>query len=451
MAGFRLAFFLPLRPWHFQVSAGQVIALLLLTVALPLVHDLIDAWPQPRMNPYGVSYQASQYLFFFISVLLLLSIERQRLALEKLLVWFLSVVPTIWTICLLLDYVATRQTLLSAVSSEWLVFFVYIVWHLTVIGRALFRCLRPDPARLALLVCVYASINIPPLFYVPAVPLWYSTVMDASAQQKNQTLINVEDTFYLQHDLLALHGGSLNRHQPGETDLYFIGFAGFSDEDVFMNETLSVKRLMERQYTGLGNALVLINNIDTLSRYPLANRHNLEAALRMVAANIDVEEDIVFLFLTSHGTEDHRLSVQMPPLSLNPITPIQIQNAFLGADIKWKVIVVSACYSGGFIDYLQDPYTLIITAASPDRNSFGCGHDGAFTYFGEAYFQHALSQTHSFTEAFDLAAARILSREKQEGHLPSQPQIVAGNRIEEKLQQLYHSLDAFVSTPDETP
>jgi len=42
------------------------------------------------------------------------------------------------------------------------------------------------------------------------------------------------------------------------------------------------------------------------------------------------------------------------------------------SNIKWKVLVVSACYSGGFVEPLKDANTVVITAADDKSSSFGC-------------------------------------------------------------------------------
>ena len=60
--------------------------------------------------------------------------------------------------------------------------------------------------------------------------------------------------------------------------------------------------------------------------------------------------------------------------------------------IRWKVVVVNACYSGGFVDALRDDSTLVITSARADRTSFGCGADSDITYFGKAFLAEALNQ-----------------------------------------------------------
>jgi hypothetical protein len=101
--------------------------------------------------------------------------------------------------------------------------------------------------------------------------------------------------------------------------------------------------------------------------------------------------------------------------------------------VKWRVIIVSACYAGGFIEPLRDDNTVIITAASADRTSFGCEVGRDFTYFGEAYFRDALAKTRSLTDAFDLAREIVAKREAEEKLTPSQPQMWKGKAIAERL------------------
>jgi hypothetical protein len=107
-----------------------------------------------------------------------------------------------------------------------------------------------------------------------------------------------------------------------------------------------------------------------------------------------------------------------------------------GAGIKWRIIVVSACYSGGFIDPLKDEYTLIMTASAADRTSFGCGSESDATYFGDALFGHAFRVEDSFVKAFAEAKARIEARERAEELRPSEPQLFVGQAMAAKLPKL---------------
>lgn len=208
-----------------------------------------------------------------------------------------------------------------------------------------------------------------------------------------------------------------------------------------MNEANHVKALFDEHFDTRGRSIVLINNMKTLQTHPLASAHNLDLVLREIAGRMDTGEDVLFLFMTSHGSADQKLSASFDLLLLNDITPGMIRSAIDRAGIQWSIIVISACYSGAFIDLLKNDRSLVITASSGDRNSFGCGHDGEFTYFGEVFFGKHLPNNHSFVSAFHLAREDIESREKQEGKIPSQPQIFLGKEIQQKLDLLTEQLE----------
>ncbi len=125
-----------------------------------------------------------------------------------------------------------------------------------------------------------------------------------------------------------------------------------------------------------------------------------------------------------------------PPLELAPLTPTALARMLQDAGIKWRVLVISACYSGGFVEPLRDDNSIVITGAAPDRSSFGCEPGRDFTYFGQAYFRDALTRTRSFTRAFELAKDLVAKQEAGEGLTPSLPQMWVGAGIRERLKQL---------------
>jgi hypothetical protein len=148
------------------------------------------------------------------------------------------------------------------------------------------------------------------------------------------------------------------------------------------------------------------------------------------------------VYLTSHGGRDHKLAVEFPPLQLEALAPATLKEMLDNAGIKWRIIVVSACYSGGFIEPLKDDYTLIMTASAADRTSFGCGSESEATYFGDALFQHALRFEDSFVKAFEQAKQRIAEREHTEKRESSNPQIFVGDEMAAKLPRLEAELRA---------
>jgi hypothetical protein len=113
------------------------------------------------------------------------------------------------------------------------------------------------------------------------------------------------------------------------------------------------------------------------------------------------------------------------------------------AGIKWRVVIVSACYSGGYIKTLQSPNTLVATASAADKTSFGCGNEFEFTYFGQAFFKDQLNHQTSFISALKQADIEIGKREVREKKEPSKPQLSVGTGIETKLLSLEKTVTAY--------
>lgn len=239
----------------------------------------------------------------------------------------------------------------------------------------------------------------------------------------------------LQHELAAMRPQT-----AGKTDLFAVGFAGDGSESVFRNEVDYFSLLMSRRFGATGHTLSLVNSPDTIEAEPLATLSNLQTALKAVGGRMDRHEDVLLLFLTNHGSRDHELYVAMDPLPLYQITPRNLRAALDASGIQNRVVVVSACYSGGFVDALRDPHTLVITAARADRTSFGCGADSDITWFGKAFLTEGLNQTTDFEQAFAIASRRIREWELAQGETPSVPQIAAGAAIGEKLRLLESTL-----------
>jgi hypothetical protein len=236
-----------------------------------------------------------------------------------------------------------------------------------------------------------------------------------------------------QPEILARAADALQPQRPGHVDLFAVGFAGDGTERVFRNEVEYFARLMSTRFDAEGHALSLVNSSKRSDSVPMATLDNLREALRRVAARMDTHEDVLVLFLTSHGTEEHELVVERPPLQLKQIRPRDLRAALDDAGIRWRVVVVSACYSGGFVDALRDPRTLVITAARQDRTSFGCGSESRITWFGDAFLVHALNETTNFQLAFVQARGLIRDWERRDDETPSEPQIAAGSEIGPKL------------------
>jgi hypothetical protein len=157
---------------------------------------------------------------------------------------------------------------------------------------------------------------------------------------------------------------------------------------------------------------------------------------------MDRERDVLFLHLTSHGGADGKLASNTWPLATEPVTPEQLKRWLDDAGVRWRVISVSACYSGSWIEPLAGDGTLVMTAADADHTSYGCGRRSELTFFGRAMYADALQATRSFTEAHAQARQLIEVREKEAGKSDgySNPQIREGAGIRGVLRRLQGEL-----------
>ena len=242
-----------------------------------------------------------------------------------------------------------------------------------------------------------------------------------------------EAVLYNQNELLNTQLGALRHSNSNKIDMYFLGVAGYGSQAVFRREVLFTKNYFDSNLNTKGTSAVLINDRSTIQEYPLATATSVQQTLQRMAEKMDANEDILFVFLSSHGSKTHQLNIEQPGLELRDISAEQLADMVKSLPVKWKVIIVSSCYSGGYIPYLQDDHTLVITAAARDKKSFGCNDSNQFTHFGEAFFKDALPQSNSFVEAFEKAKVIIAERETENDYTQSEPQI---NQPEKILKQL---------------
>lgn len=217
-------------------------------------------------------------------------------------------------------------------------------------------------------------------------------------------------------------------------ELYSLTLAGDGKQSVFLREADYVSKLLRERFGARGN-VTLSNHRDHLADRPLATRESLTRAVQALAERSG-PEDLVFLYLTSHGSRDHELHIDQPRLQLADLPATELAALLQPLRDRYKVVVISACYSGGFIPPLKDDRTLVMTAARADRVSFGCSEENDFTYFGRALFAEALNETDDLARAFELAKERVAEREQADDFEPSEPQLWAPRPVLEHWKKL---------------
>lgn len=270
--------------------------------------------------------------------------------------------------------------------------------------------------------------------------VWQTSVSDQPIWKVEEIPPSIsEQAFYTQNRLLNQSLQQIKFGEFADTHWYFMGVAGASYQDVFKLEIERIREQFDTRFGTYGRSIALINNPATRTEVPLASKTSMDMALQRIGSQMNRESDVLFLYMTSHGLSN-QFEMENAPIDLDDVDPKWLRQTLDKSGIRWKVIVISACYSGSFIPALQSPDTLIITASAADRDSFGCSSESDYTYFGRAFFDQAMREKSSLKTAFDEAASTIATWEQAQGFPASEPQWVMGKNMELMLPQLEQRL-----------
>jgi len=437
-AGLRLALFLRVSRLAFRIDVVQLLLLFALSALLDFASDWVRYGPDAYFSTYGAGNELfSAGLMMLIAALLALALRQGTLTLA-LPVLVLSASPPLQialTLPTALDRWGTLPVTLVA-PLELLV----LAWAVVMFVRAAAVALAPPRPHRWAKALVAGLLLAAPLWFAPSLaplePWWRQPAVHGGVDPRYPSAAS-EAVLAAQQEVFDDALSALDDESPESTDLYFVGFAGDGEDDVFRKDVQAAQRVMDERWGTEGRSIALINNPRTLLDTPLATVSNLRVTLNEIGSVINPDDDVVMVYLASHGSRRGIIDVSMPPLELAPLTPAALRTLLDDAGIRWRIIVVSACYSGAFVDALADDDTLVMTASEVDRTSFGCSHRNDATYFGDALFHDGLAKSDSIVGAFEIAKKIVAEREKAAGlSPPSNPQISIGDAIAEKLREL---------------
>jgi len=97
------------------------------------------------------------------------------------------------------------------------------------------------------------------------------------------------------------------------------------------------------------------------------------------------------------------------------------------------VVIISACFSGVFVPALAGPDRMVLTAARPDRSSFGCGEADKYPYFDQCVLE-SMPTAPDFAKLGSAVQGCVARREIKEGMKPpSEPQLFIGAQLKPLL------------------
>ena len=323
----------------------------------------------------------------------------------------------------------------------WGLWWLAMAWMLAVQWVLIARFVRTRLAVAGLGLLLVGTYAVATVWYQPT---WQpderrAAAADGQAAAEPAYLKLSQAVFEAQQALWQQQLDALAPQRDGVTDVYGLVFAPYAGEEVFRRESAMVAEVLQRRFDAEGRVLQLVNHPATAGTLPWATGENLQRAVAALAERMDREQDVLVVYLTSHGARDHRLAASHWPLEVEPIAPALLRQALDTAGVRHRVVAISACYSGGWIEPLATEHTLVMTAADATHTSYGCGAKSELTFFGRAVFDEQLrGGTHSFVEAFERAVPVIAQREKDAGKSDgfSNPQIRVGPSIGPVLEQL---------------
>lgn len=214
---------------------------------------------------------------------------------------------------------------------------------------------------------------------------------------------------------------NLNNGTDGKRDTFYLLIAGDGTQQVFEKEIEFISKYFDPNFS-----LVLANQLDYNGKYPLATKLSLKKALISIESKMNIDEDVLFLYMTSHGSKRGAFSIKHPDLNLNPIYHKELSALFGSLKIKNKIIMISSCYSGVYIPKLKDEYTSILTASSAEKTSFGCSNKSDMTWFAKGFFSELKGTKIVLQKRFDHAVEKVKQWESEHGYQFSDPQIWIG-------------------------
>jgi len=431
------------------IAVDHVFVLALLNVALVVLLRFVDYAPRAWFFSLGAFALAAPVLFFVVASHLATRplVGRQVLRRRKhptihLAGAFYAAMPAL----LLVHFALMR----ASDSRRWhtVVAVVVAAWSLAIAARVLRQVAGgPSMMRIAAGCAVVAGGWLVPMHAVAETKVWFGF----PDRTETKAAPDLAGYFLEQADRLHATETTLLPERPEIEDLYFLGIAAHGGEDVFSSEVRAARALFDRRFDTAGRSLALVN--DPVDRsLPAASIASIRHALRAIAARMNRDEDVLFMFVTSHGS-DEGLAIRPSNRIANSevLAPMQLRALLDASGIRWRVLVVAGCQSGVFIDALKTDSTLVVTAAASDRASYGCTPGRPMTEFGRALFGEQLAEQRSLARAVAKAIAIVGERESSNNLTPSAPLLHVGKDIAPKLERLERRLFASSALPAVQP
>jgi Peptidase C13 family len=247
---------------------------------------------------------------------------------------------------------------------------------------------------------------------------------DVQSARKGMSWQQGQDAaWYLdQHKRLATAIAALKPERKKIVDAYVL-VVGLDGDPVFGKEAAETARVLSRRYDAVGHTILLATGTTAAAD---GSPPNVAAALAAMAGKMNRDEDVLVLYATAHGAPGIGIVYKDGDKGYGYIAAERLSEMLTQLGIKKRLILISACYSGQFINDMATTESVILTASDDDKTSFGCAPGNDWTFFGDAMINNALRKPVALEPAAAEAFGLIAEWEKKADLTPSEPRLFVG-------------------------
>jgi hypothetical protein len=300
-AGLQLMLCLPVERSAFRFGASQLAMLWVVagicfcTVQIPVV------WPVGGLSRWGISFLLASY-FSMLAALhlgsLLIGCGAQS---GRLQVMVLSTMPAAYILIMGIQLLVYAEILPA--KALWGIYAIYLLPLIAAVRGTSLLAGRTHLHGLVPAKTFAGSVAFNTLILIPF-PIFDHVQENAGEDDTSWNLVDIESIYYAQPKLLEAQLRTLRAGVSGRVELFALLAAYYPDQKVFLREVEAVGTILEDRFSAEGRVVRLANSRAQPDLYPLANRRNLDTALKEIARQMNRGEDVLLIYLTSHGSKD---------------------------------------------------------------------------------------------------------------------------------------------------
>ena len=429
-AGLRLALFLPVARTSFRISLTQLLLVVVLSAAIDIDADWARAAHEARFSLLGLHGEIFALGLLALASATLAILRRDSELYLALPIVVLASFPVVQIVHVVPDLPRMANRLTPETNA--LIEYAVLAWMFVIAMRAVYVCTDPARSRRTLWAAAGGLLLIAPFWFAPLLgPLepWWREI-DASVPDPGAISPASEAVLAAQDFMVDRALDQLEEERPGVSDLYFVAFAPDARRAGFVADVDAAQRTMDERWDTHGRSVVMLNSPATVAERPFASITHLRQVLLEIGDIIDADDDVVMVYVTGNSGADHTLTAVNPPLELAALSPQGLKQLFEAANIRWRIVVVSTCEAGAWIDALKDDETAVIASSAVGVRGADCAGSLRPGAFAGAFFGDAMRHSDDLTAAFEAARRQLVAQ-----HAPD-PVMSMGPTIAEHLKLL---------------